>query len=124
MLLVSSLAAACPAPTRALYCSTKAASLLLYQSLAIEHPSISFSFVLPSTVEGDFRASAVDGGEVRQADPKKHGLKQDAVARRCIEAVDESEKTVFMPPRMKIAAFLYLFWPTYVEAQARKLYNF
>jgi hypothetical protein len=50
---------------------------MLYRSLSIEHPDISFSFVLPSTVEGDFRASAVDGGSVRETDPNKHGLKRE-----------------------------------------------
>ncbi|KDN41923.1 hypothetical protein RSAG8_07140, partial [Rhizoctonia solani AG-8 WAC10335] len=35
--LISSLAAVVPAPTRAIYCSTKSAGLLLFQSLAIEH---------------------------------------------------------------------------------------
>ena len=40
-MLVSSAAAIIPAPTRSLYCASKAASLILYQSLAIEHPKIS-----------------------------------------------------------------------------------
>ncbi|KAG6823859.1 hypothetical protein H0H93_002925, partial [Arthromyces matolae] len=62
ILLVSSLGAVIPPPTRTLYASTKAASLLLYQALSIEHPAIAFTSVLPSTVEGDFRASAVDSG--------------------------------------------------------------
>ncbi|KAJ2988902.1 hypothetical protein NUW58_g3739 [Xylaria curta] len=35
-----------------LYAATKAASLLLYQSLAIEHPEIAFTCVLPATIEG------------------------------------------------------------------------
>ena len=60
ILLISSLGAAIPAPTRAIYGSTKAGALALYQALAIEHPSIAFSYILPSTVQGLFRASAVD----------------------------------------------------------------
>ncbi|KAG9104583.1 hypothetical protein FRC06_001049 [Ceratobasidium sp. 370] len=64
--LISSLAAVVPAPTRALYCSTKSASLVLFQSLAIEHPRIKFTNIIPSTIEGDFRASAVDGGDTRE----------------------------------------------------------
>lgn len=86
-----------PAPTRTLYGSTKTASLLLYQSLSIEHPYIHFSFVLPSTVEGDFRAGAVDGGKVREADPNKGGLGRGLVARECVRAVDHGMKTVFIP---------------------------
>ncbi|KAK6073833.1 short-chain dehydrogenase reductase sdr [Seiridium cupressi] len=82
ILLVSSVAAIIPAPTRALYAATKASSLLLFQSLAIEHPKIAFTFILPATIEGNFRASAVDAGPVREADPNKHGLKIDYVAHR------------------------------------------
>ncbi|KAG6895828.1 hypothetical protein C0992_012230 [Termitomyces sp. T32_za158] len=101
ILLVSSLGAVIPPPTRTLYASTKAASLVLYQALSIEHPSIAFTCVLPATVEGDFRASAVDAGRVREVDPNKHGLKRVDVARRCIEAVDAGERTVFMPSTMR-----------------------
>ena len=124
ILHVSSLAAVIPAPTRALYASTKAASLLLYQSLAIEHPGIRFSLVMPSTVEGDFRASAVDGGPVREKDPNKHGLKREAVAQRCIQAVDNNEKTVFIPGYMRLAHLLYWLVPRFIERQARAKYNF
>ena len=122
---MSSLAAVVPAPTRSLYTSTKASSLLLYQSLAIEHPSIKFTFVLPSTVEGDFRASAVDGGKVREADPNKHGLKRIAVARRSILAVVRGEKLVFMPQAFGRAAHLfYWFFLSLIEPLAAKKYSF
>jgi hypothetical protein len=97
---------------------------MLYQSLAIEHPAIKFSFILPATVEGDFRSSAVDIGEARPPDSKIRGLKQIAVAERCIKAVDQSDRTVFMPPSMRVAPFLYWIWPWYIEQQAKKLYNF
>ncbi|GLB36820.1 putative oxidation-reduction process [Lyophyllum shimeji] len=124
ILLVSSLAALIPAPTRTIYASTKAASLLLYQALSIEHPKINFTFFIPSTVEGDFRASAVDQGPVREADPNKHGLKREDVAQRCIEAVDTYEKTVFMPRLMRPGHLLYWIWPSFVEWRARIKYNF
>ncbi|KAF8055616.1 hypothetical protein FPV67DRAFT_1596678 [Lyophyllum atratum] len=124
ILLVSSLAALIPAPTRTIYASTKAASLVLYQALSIEHPTVNFTFFMPSTVEGDFRASAVDKGPVREADPNKHGLKREDVAQRCIEAVDTYEKTVFMPRLMRPAHILYWLWPSFVEWRARKKYNF
>ncbi|KAG6840332.1 hypothetical protein C0991_007414 [Blastosporella zonata] len=124
ILLVSSLAAVIPAPTRTIYASTKAASLVLYQALSIEHPSIAFTCVLPSTVEGDFRASAVDAGPVREKDPNKHGLKRVDVARRCVDAVDAGEKTVFMPITMRAGHFLYWICPSFVEWRARKKYNF
>jgi short-subunit dehydrogenase len=124
ILLVSSLAAVIPAPTRALYASTKAASLVLYQALSIEHPSVDFSFIMPSTIEGDFRASAVDKGPIYEQDPNKHGLKREDVARRCIRAVDTYEKTVFLPRSMRLGHLLYWIYPSFVEWRARKKYNF
>ncbi|KAJ7591475.1 hypothetical protein C8J56DRAFT_1014096 [Mycena floridula] len=125
ILLVSSVGAIIPAPTRALYGSSKAASLGLYQALAIEHPSISWSFVLPATVEGNFRASAVDKGPVREADPNTHGLKSAAVARRCIQAVDYSEKMVLMPRFIYGFAYaVYWFYPPIIEALARQKYRY
>jgi hypothetical protein len=39
---------------------------MLFRSLAIENPGISFSYMCPGTIEGNFRASAVDGGDVRE----------------------------------------------------------
>lgn len=125
MLLVSSAAAIIPAPTRALYASSKASSLLLYQALAIEHRDIAFSFVLPSTIEGNFRASAVDAGPVREADPNKHGLKTEYVARRCIDAVDRKVTgTIVVPWFYTIAWAVYYIWPSLIERAAMKKYNF
>lgn len=114
------------APTRALYGSTKAASLLLFQSLAVEHPRIAFTFLLPATIEGNFRASAVDAGPVREADPNKTGLKIGYVADRCIAAVDrQTTGNVFLPffPNF-LAPLVYTLWPGFIETKARKKYNF
>ncbi|EPT01355.1 NAD-binding protein [Fomitopsis schrenkii] len=125
ILLISSLASLVPAPTRSLYGSTKGASLLLYQSLAIEHPAVTFSFAIPATVAGSFRASAVDGGPVREVDPNTHGAKPEDVALRCVRAIDAGEKFVFIPyVYSRLGHLLYWFFPTFVEWQARKKYNF
>jgi len=125
ILLISSMAALVPAPTRALYCSTKAASLMLYQALSIEHPSIRFSLAIPATVQGDFRSSAVDGGQVRELDPNKHGLRPEDVANKCVKAVDAGQKFVFLPYLYTRAGHL-LYWlvPDYVEWRAGVKYNF
>lgn len=126
ILLVSSMAALVPAPTRALYAATKASSLLLYQSLAIEHRDIAFAFILPVTIEGDFRASAVDAGPVREADPNKHGLRIDYVASRCIDAVDKGVRGSVMMPWIPyfFAHDLYHLFPSLVERRAARKYNF
>ncbi|KAG1741818.1 uncharacterized protein EDB91DRAFT_1129532 [Suillus paluster] len=129
VLLLSSVAAIIPAPTRTLYASTKSASLVLFQALAIEHPRISFVCFLPGTIEGDFRASAVDTPPnsspiIHEADPNKHGLRREAVARRCIQAIDRKEKIVIMPQYMRVGHILYWIWPAPVEWRARVKYNF
>ena len=124
VILVNSLASVIPAPTRTLYASTKASSLVLYQALAIEHPNINFTFFMPSTVEGDFRASAVDSGQVREKDTKDNGLKREEVERRCIRAEDNQEKAVFMPEVMRFAHLLYWVVPSFIEKMASKKYNY
>lgn len=125
ILLISSLAALVPAPTRSLYGSTKSASLLLYQSLAIEHPQITFTTVIPATVEGNFRASAVDQGPVRETEPNTHGLKREYVARRCVDAVDAQQKKVLLPYwYARLGHLVYWFIPSVIEYFARKKYNF
>ncbi|KAI9450502.1 hypothetical protein BJY52DRAFT_1302195 [Lactarius psammicola] len=88
VLLVSSLGAAIPAPTRAIY------------------------------------ASAVDGGPIREADPNQSGLKREAVAERCMRAVDTYEKIVFFPIIYRYAQYLWWLWPSYVERKASKKYNY
>ncbi|KAI5123733.1 hypothetical protein M0805_000326 [Coniferiporia weirii] len=124
-LLLSSLAAVAPAPTRALYGATKSASLLLYESLAIEHPDITFTVVLPATIEGDFRRSAVDGGVAREADPNKHGLRREVVAQRCIRAIDDEERTVFMAGFYRtVPALYYLLSPRLIERAASRKYRY
>ncbi|KAI1148246.1 short-chain dehydrogenase [Nemania diffusa] len=127
ILLVSSVAAVVPAPTRALYAATKAASLLLFQSLAIEHPAIAFTCVLPATIEGNFRSSAVDADPTQKIDEtNKKGLKLDYVASRCAEAVDQGSRGNVVIPWFPyaIAHHLYYIWPSFIEKQARKKYNF
>ncbi|KAI0422493.1 short-chain dehydrogenase [Xylaria grammica] len=127
ILLVSSVAAVVPAPTRALYAATKAASLLLFQSLAIEHPEIAFTCVLPATIEGSFRSSAVDADPSQKIDEtNKKGLKLEYVASRCAEAVDRGLRGNLVIPWFPyaIAHHLYYIWPSLIERQARQKYNF
>ena len=113
-----------PAPTRTIYASTKCASLVLYQALSIEHPKIKFSNIIPSTIEGEFRSSAVDAGPVREADPGKTGLKKEYVAQRCIQAADNAERTVFLPGSMVLLHSCYWIFPTLVEKVGLKKYKY
>ncbi|KAG8930227.1 hypothetical protein FRC02_004486 [Tulasnella sp. 418] len=122
VVLISSVASVIPAPTRSIYASTKSASLILFQSLSIEHPLVQFSHVLPATVEGDFRAGAVDGGGVRE--DLKGALDRNTVAKECLKAVDNGTKVVWLPKMMRIGHLLYWLMPSIVEGVAAKKYNF
>ncbi|KAG8817184.1 hypothetical protein FRC17_011333 [Serendipita sp. 399] len=122
ILLISSLAALVPAPTRALYAGSKASSLMLFRSLAIEHPKIQFSYICPGTIEGNFRASAVDGGDVREV--LKGALKADDVAKRCISMVDRSERLVIIPWKYVAGFVLSWLFPRFVDKKAREKYGF
>lgn len=125
ILLISSLAALVPPPTRALYASTKAASLLFYQTLAIEHPAVAFSHCIPGTVKGNFRASAVDGVSTDVGKKGQHGLEQHIVAKRCVQGVDGGERLIFMPWWYSRGAHaLYWIFPPALEDFARRKYNF
>ena len=143
ILLLSSVAAVIPAPTRALYAATKSASLLFFQSLAIEHPRIVFSLILPGTIEGSFQANAIDLPSSPQPTrntppptdtPAKPSAKsrsnilttkltRDVVARRCISAVDHGDRTVWMPGWYRYAHALYWVAPWVIEGGAKKKYH-
>jgi NAD(P)-dependent dehydrogenase (short-subunit alcohol dehydrogenase family) len=110
--LLSSIAAYIPAPTRALYGSSKAAQLLLFQSVGIEADSqskanctpkrakVRFHATTPATIFSNFRNSAVDGSvESSQAQDDTWQGKSDAltpsyVASECIFAVDRLKEGV------------------------------
>lgn len=121
----SSLAAVVPAPTRTLYGSSKAAALMLYQSLAIEHPQVKFCFLLPSTVASEFRKSAVDGqsGHPREAGHGR-GAKVEVVARICLAAADNERRLTFIPSIMSVAPWLYVIFPGLIERLASRKYGY
>ncbi|KIY47210.1 NAD(P)-binding protein [Fistulina hepatica ATCC 64428] len=122
--LIASLGAVTPAPTRSIYGSTKAAALMLYQALSMEHPDIEFSYILPATVEGDFRASAVDRLSDDGLSSPSKGLKREYVAARCVRAVDCAEGSVFIPGYTRLAPILYWIFPRFIEGKAKRKYSF
>lgn len=113
--LLSSAAAVIPAPTRSLYGASKAAQLILFQSVAIESAAqakharkqgslqkrahVRFYASVPGTIRSNFRASAVDGSldENFAFDSSwnvKEGGKSDAIlpkdlAQHVILAIDQ-----------------------------------
>ncbi|KAI0694295.1 hypothetical protein C8T65DRAFT_744410 [Cerioporus squamosus] len=125
IVLMASLAAVLPAPTLSLYNGSKAAALAFYHSLAIEHPWITFTSVLPSTVRGEqFFDNAADGGKVRGQDPESYGLSHEEVVRGVLDAVDRGQTTVWMPSRGRTAFFLYWLFPGFITKVARKRYGY
>ncbi|KAF8988092.1 hypothetical protein BDQ17DRAFT_1374374 [Cyathus striatus] len=107
--LISSVASLIPAPTRSLYCSTKSASLVLFQSLSIEHPKIAFTHILPATPT--------------ELDPNTHGMKPEEVARRTVDAIDRAPRRVYAYS-IRFAHLVYWIWPAFIERKARDKYNF
>lgn len=77
---------------------------------------------MPSTVEGNFRASAVDSGPVRET--LETALKKDDVAQACIHGVDAESPTVWLPRTYQFASVLRTVMPTMVDNIARRKYNF
>ncbi|TFY54112.1 hypothetical protein EVJ58_g9049 [Rhodofomes roseus] len=68
---------------------------------------------------------AVDGGPVREANPDTHGLKLEDVAARCVRAVDDGEKFVWMPYVFgRFGQLGYWLVPRLVERLAGRKYNF
>lgn len=130
--LVSSLAALIPPPTRTLYSATKASSLMLFRALSIEHPRISFSHICPGTIQGNFRASAVDVVGARVTVPNG-GVRENLdgamsardVAKRCIRMVDEGQTGVeIIPLKYKAGFFLSWLFPAWIDKKARQKYDF
>ena len=126
VMLMSSVGAVVPAPTLSVYCSSKAASLMLYQSLAIEHPTIAFTLILPGVFRGEaFFSEAVGGGHVRTGDARTYGLKHEDVAKRCVRAVDGGEQTVFIPTATgRLAHFLYWVFPSVFIRVVKNMYQY
>ncbi|KAH7104738.1 NAD(P)-binding protein [Auriculariales sp. MPI-PUGE-AT-0066] len=122
VLLVGSTASLIPAPTRTVYAATKSASLSLFRGLSIEHPEVKFCSVLPGTIEGNFRSSAVDGGAVRES--LETALTRESVASAVVRAVDNEIRTTVLPTEHLLAFILTFIWPSYVDRIAGKKYNF
>lgn len=132
--LLSSVAAVVPPPTRALYGSSKAAQLSLFQAVALEarahaklarspgsltpRAHVRFFASLPGTIASDFRQSAVDGSpeESKAYDNswdhkgKSDTLRAEDVAQRCILAIDRFREGIEeMPAKYWFARRLQVF---------------
>lgn len=129
IVLLSSVAAYVPPPTRSLYGASKAAQLHVFQAVAVESAAqserstpkrseIAFLAIAPATIRTSFRQSAIDGvpgEELKDAawdDAKSKGsseiLEASEVARRSIKCADRGEKgVVAMPVKYRIVRWIY-----------------
>lgn len=125
VLLVSCLTAAAAAPTVSVCSAAKAAALALYQSLAIENPFVTFTYILPSIVRGTgFYDSPADGGHPRGVDPNRSGVSQEAVVTRAMNAVDRGERTVFIPGTGAVSFWLSYLFPSFIARSVQKRYGY
>lgn len=80
---MSGLAALLPASTISLYLASKVAAFGLYRALAVENPSIAFTYL---HLAFDRRVTA-DG-----VDPNSYEITGETFANRVVEAVDKGER--------------------------------
>lgn len=95
---------------------------MLFRSIAIENPLVQFSFIIPATVEGNFRASAVDGGPIREN--TSDALPQGYVAEQVVRAVDTGNKMLFLPSTYWFIHAISWLLPSVVERGAKRKYGF
>lgn len=97
VVLLSTVAAVLPTPTRTLYSGSKGASHALLASLALESDilglGVQFVEILAGSVNTSLRTRAVDASTAKDANaepPSKYSLEPAAVAASVIEAVDRA----------------------------------
>jgi short-subunit dehydrogenase len=95
---------------------------MLYRSLALEHPKIHFAHVCPATIQGNFRASAVDGGQPREV--LADALSPDEVAEKSIRMVDRKEGIVIIPFKYFLGLLASWVAPWITERYASKKYTY
>lgn len=130
IVLLSSVAAFVPPPTRSLYGASKAAQLHLFQATAVEaqaqaekgtpkRSNIAFLAMAPATIRTSFRQSAIDidgepGGEAPKDaawDDKKGSseiLEAAEVAKRSIKCADKGVRgVVALPGKYRVVRWIY-----------------
>ncbi|GAA94071.1 uncharacterized protein L969DRAFT_101957 [Mixia osmundae IAM 14324] len=139
--LISSVAACIPAPTRAIYASSKSAGTMLMEALRIEmqgwptaksrngrngHP-FGVTVISPATVETGLREQAADmhlAPDGHKPSGSSKGLSPDHVARATISAIDHEQRHSFVPSFYWYARLLHVIIPNVIERGARRKYGF
>jgi short-subunit dehydrogenase len=129
VIAVSSIAGVFGAPTRTLYCATKAALNGFMESLRIEwkRHNISIINILPGSVDTEIRKAALDAslmakGEIKA--PSTSNLNPKDCAKKIMEASNSKERSTFMPSYYGPAQLIKYFYPDWVDSLAAKKYGF
>ncbi|PVU91926.1 hypothetical protein BB561_004124 [Smittium simulii] len=133
IVVVSSVAAIISAPTRSIYCASKAALNGYFQSLRQElsKHGVHVALVCPGTVDTDLRSSAVDlssdtnthspvkisGSKTGKASPKY-------CAEIILDAAVNNKNIVIFPAKYKISVYLNTFFPNLIDYFAKKKYGY
>ena len=121
--VISSLAGHFGAPTRSLYSCTKFALNGFMESLRIEwkHFGISIILISPSTVDTEFRKSAIDSTDSKKS---KSSLSPREVALKISRANDSRVRHLFIPSYFWIIYILRNFLPSIIDYYAGRKYGF
>lgn len=136
--VIGSLASLVPAPTRALYSSTKAAQQMLVQSVALECASqahapgralVRFVVLAPSTVATSFSTRLALGTQYGPRPPPArsmaHALSPAHVADVAVQCVDRGVTGVVPVPHKYFYAWLLaILFPRLVESGAHNRYGY
>lgn len=112
--VISSLGGVIPAPTRALYCSTKFALNGFFQSLRQE-VCFPITIICPSRIDTELRQ--------KSGNLEKGGMKPEICALEIQKAIERKEKLVFLPRYNYFIYLLYIFFPSLIEYFAKKKYQ-
>lgn len=132
--VIGSLAALVPAPTRALYCASKAAQQMLVQSVAAECASqariagrnlVRFVVLAPSTVATSFSTRMTVGPKNTRSRSLKKMLSPESVGNTVVECVDRNKTGVVpMPYKYFLVWLLAPLLPGLVERGAHRRYEY
>lgn len=122
--VISSLSAYFGAPTRSLYSCTKFALRGFMESLRIEWKRYGISIILisPSTVNTDFRKSALDNDNTGVNSSKS--LEPVKVALEILKANDSRARHVFIPSYFSFVLFLQNWIPDIIDNFASRKYGY
>lgn len=131
VVVIGSVAGLIPAPTRAVYCATKASQHFLVRSMALECESqagtlvpgtqqrrkhVPFLLVAPGPIKNSFVAKYAVDARTGPRDNRASALEVDEVVRATLQRVDKAQwGTLVLPPHVLYGSLLAQLDATYVQ---------